>query len=244
MHLLLTRPEPDAGRTAQALRALGHTVTVCELMRFRPLPDARLPKRRYQAVLVTSSNAVRALLDHRERALFAECPLLAVGDRTALLARRAGFAKARSAGGSVDDLVALVGATCRPDGGPLLYLAGRARSGDLDGRLAADGFRVDLREVYEMESVGGLSEAAVAALRAGAIDGVLIYSQRSAAAFALALRAAGLTPLSGVHAFCLSETASRPLATVFDGPVHIAEKPDQLHLFAAIDAVSRRSAPD
>jgi uroporphyrinogen-III synthase len=239
MHLLLTRPEPDAGRTAQALRALGHTVTISPLMRFRPLPDVRLPKRRYQAVLVTSSNAVRALLDHAERDLFADCPLLAVGDRTALVARRAGFAKARSAGGSVDDLVALVGSICQPDAGPLLYLSGQARTGNMEGRLEDIGFSVDLRVVYDMEAAGGLSETAIGALRAGAIDGVLIYSQQTAAAFALALRAAGLTPLSCVHAFCLSEAASRPLATVFGGPVHIAEKPDQVHLFATVDAVFR-----
>lgn len=239
MHLLLTRPEPDAGRTAQALRALGHTVTISPLMRFRPLPDVRLPKRLYQAVLVTSTNAVRTLLGHPERALFTDCPLLAVGDRTALMARRAGFAKARSAGGSVDDLVALVGSTCRPDAGPLLYLAGQARTGDLEGRLGEAGFSVDLRVIYDMDDAGGLSETAIGAIGAGEIDGVLIYSQRSAAAFSLALRAAGLAPLSGVHAFCLSEAAARPLATVFTGPVHVAEKPDQVQLFATVDAVFR-----
>ena len=239
MHLLLTRPEPDAGRSAQALRALGHTVTASPLMRYRPLPDVRLPKRLYQAVLVTSTNAVRTLLDHPERTLFADCPLLAVGDRTALMARRAGFAKARSAGGSVDDLVALVGSTCRLDAGPLLYLAGQTRAGDLEGRLADIGFSVDLRIIYDMEDAGGLSETAIIALRAGEIDGVLIYSQQTAAAFALALRAAGLAPLSGVHAFCLSEAAAKTLATVFTGPVHVAEKPDQIHLFAAVDAAFR-----
>lgn len=239
MHLLLIRAEPDAGRTAQALRGLGYTVTISPLMRLRPLPDVRLPKRRYQAILVTSANAMRVLLDHRERALFADCPLLAVGDQSALMAGRAGFAKTRSAGGSLDDLVALVGSSCQPDAGPLLYLAGQARTGDLEGRLADIGFTVDLRVIYDMADAGGLSETVVDALRAGEIDGVLIYSQRSAAAFALALRAAGLAPLSGVHAFCLSEAASRPLATVFEGPVHIAEKPDQIHLFAGIDAAFR-----
>lgn len=239
MHLLLTRAEPDAGRTARALRALGHTVTNSPLMRFCPLPDVRLPKRRYQAVLVTSTNAVRALLDHAERDLFADCPLLAIGDRTALMARRAGFGKAQSAGGSVDDLVALVGASRQREAGPLLYLAGEARTGNLEGRLEKIGFSVDLRVIYEMEDAGGLSGTAVDALRAGKIDGVLIYSQQSAAAFSLALRAAGLTPLSGVHAFCLSQAASRPLATVFDGPIHVAEKPDQVHLFATVETVFR-----
>jgi uroporphyrinogen-III synthase len=206
MHLLLTRPEPDAGRAAQALQALGYTVTISPLMRFRPLLDVRLPKRRYQAVL---------------------------------MARRAGFDKAQSAGGSVDELVALVESSCRTDAGPLIYLAGKARIGDLEGRLEAVGYSVDVRVVYDMEDAGGLSEAAIDALRSGEIDGVLIYSQRSAAAFALALRVAGLAPLSGVHAFCLSEAAAQPLATVIDGPVHVAEKPDQVHLFATVDTVFR-----
>jgi len=239
MHLLLTRPEPDAGRSAQALQALGYTVTVSPLMQFRPVPDLRLPKRRYQAVLITSANALRTLLDHRERELFADCPLLAVGDRTALMARRSGFAGARSAGGSVDDLVTLASATCRPDAGPLLYLAGRTRTGDLEGKLESIGFTVDLRVVYDMENVGGFSKSAIEALRAGTIDGVLIYSRQSAAAFSLALRAASLAPLSGVYGFCLSEAAAQPLAAVFEGPVHIAEQPDQVHLFATVDAVLR-----
>ena len=68
------------------------------------------------------SNAMRVLLDRRERALFADCPLLAVGDQGALMAGRAGFAKTRSAGGSLDDLVALVGSSCQPDAGPLLQV--------------------------------------------------------------------------------------------------------------------------
>ncbi len=244
MHLLLTRPEPDAGRTAQALRALGYTVSVSPLMRFRPLTDVRLPKRRYQAILVTSANAVRVLLDHPERVLFTDCPLLAVGDRTALMARRAGFANARSAGGSVDGLVALVGSSCRPDIGPLLYLAGEARTGDLEKRLDDIGYSVDLREIYVMEDAGGLSEAAIDFLRAGKIDGILVYSQRSAAALALGLRAAGLVPLSGVHGFCLSDAAAKPLTAIFDGPIHIAGKPDQVHLFATIDAVFRAENGD
>ncbi|HSG94248.1 MAG TPA: uroporphyrinogen-III synthase, partial [Afifellaceae bacterium] len=128
---------------------------------------------------------------------------------------------------------------CQPGAGPLIYLAGKARSGDLEGRLEGIGFSVDLRVVYDMEDVGRLSDVAVDALRAGEIDGVLIYSQRSAAAFALALRAADLTPLSGVHAFCLSDAVARPLAAVFGGPIYVAEKPDQIHLFAKVDAVFR-----
>ena len=73
------------------------------------------------------------------RPVSVEVPLFAVGDQTALEAKRAGFSMARSAGGALDDLIALAGAELSPDAGPLLYAAGEEQSGDLAGRLAAGG---------------------------------------------------------------------------------------------------------
>ena len=85
-----------------------------------------------------------------------------------------------------------------------------------------------------------LSQAAGDALRRGAVDGVLLYSQRSAAAFALALRAEALAPLSGrVVCFCLSAAVAEPLAAVVSGPIAIAERPDQISLFAALERAER-----
>ena len=40
MHVLVTRPEGDAARTAQALRARGHTVLVAPLMRMETIEGA------------------------------------------------------------------------------------------------------------------------------------------------------------------------------------------------------------
>lgn len=239
MRLLVTRPEPDAARTAEALRRLGHEVIVSPLFTFRALADRPLPMRRFQAVVATSANAVRALALHPERGRLAGLPLLAVGDATALAARRAGFGKARSAGGAAGDLIKLVVESCEPAAGPLLYIAGEARAADLEGPLAEAGFAVQTAVLYAMEPQG-LSGEALGALRGRAVDGILIYSQRAAAAFALAVRAAGMAPLAPeIVCLCLSEAVGRPLRAIAAGPVVVADAPDQISLFAVIERIAQ-----
>jgi uroporphyrinogen-III synthase len=242
MRLLVTRPEPDATRTAEALIRLGHVPVLSPMLDIVLYPQAKLPEGPLQAVLVTSTNAVRALAAHPDRERLAALPLLAVGDRTALAARRAGFPLARSAGGALDDLVALA-AGLDPGAPPLLYLAGEVRAGDLSSRLAALGFSVETAIVYRAEPRLRLSGVGTAALKEGSVAGVLLYSRRSAAAFALALRAASLAPLGeAVACFCLSAAVAEPIAPIARGPVLVAEAPDQLSLFALIDAAGRRPA--
>ena len=123
MRLLVTRPEPDATRTANALTALGHEAMIAPLLTMRTLQDTRLPKRLFQGLILTSANTVRALKDHPERDLVAHLPVFAVGDNTALAARRAGFDQVTSAGGDVVALTATLTQTLQPEAGPLLHLS-------------------------------------------------------------------------------------------------------------------------
>ena len=60
MRLLVTRPEPDGERTAQALRARGHAVVLAPLLRTEPVAFA-LPDQAFAAVVLTSANAARAV---------------------------------------------------------------------------------------------------------------------------------------------------------------------------------------
>jgi uroporphyrinogen-III synthase len=242
MRLIVTRPEPDATRTATALARLGHTPILSPMLDIVPDPTARLPDEPLQALLVTSSNAVRALAGHRERGRLDDLPLLAVGDHTALEARRAGFRHARSAGGAFEDLVALAARELDPAGAPLLYAAGAAQAGDLAGRLGALGFIVETTVLYAAEARRRLSQVAAAALRINEADGVLFYSRRTAAAFALALRAEGLAPLAPhVACFCLSQAVAEPLAAISTGAIRIAARPDQISLFATVEEAAALS---
>ena len=245
MRLIVTRPEPDCSRTARALIRLGHQAILSPALDIVTDPAAKIPVRPYQAVLVTSSNAVRALASRPVRPVAVDVPLLAVGDQTALEAKRSGFGAARSAGGALDDLVALATAELSPHGGPLLYAAGAEQAGDLAGRLTSEGFDVETAILYRAEPRPRLAQVAEMALRDNSADGVLLYSRRSAAAFALALRTAGLAPLApGVACFCISESTAEAISRVAGGKVLVAGKPDQLALFAMIEAedAARRGA--
>lgn len=242
MRLLVTRPEPGASRTAEALARLGHDVVKSPLFTFRLLADQPLPNGPFQAVLVTSANAITALAAHPERDLLKEVPLYSVGDATAVQARRAGFVNVHSAGGDAIDLIRLVAESCRPTDGPLLYIAGEDRAAELDDRLAPGGFEVQTVVLYAMDP-DGLSDEALEAMHQDTLDGLLAYSPRAAAALALALRAAGLVPLSpDLCCFCLSEAVAAPLRAIAAGPVVVAPAPDQISLFAAIQAAEEAGA--
>jgi uroporphyrinogen-III synthase len=243
MRLIVTRPEPDATRTARALIRLGHEAILCPMLDIVADPKTPIPERPYQAIAVTSSNAVRALAGRTDGAVSRDLPLFAVGDQTALEAKRAGFRHARSAGGALDDLIEYLSGELSPEDGPLLYAAGEAQAGDLAGRMQAQAYDVVTAIIYRMEARPELSGVARDALRAGTVDGVLVYSKRSAEALAGALRTGGLAPLAkNVVVFFLSGAASGPMAGMTTGRIMIAEEPNQISLFALIEATSRPPA--
>ena len=92
MRLLVTRPEPDAGREAEALAARGHEAVIAPLLVIEFAEDAPLDFAGVQALIVTSRNALRAIASRRELAEARKLPLFAVGEATARAARDVGFA--------------------------------------------------------------------------------------------------------------------------------------------------------
>ncbi|HSM41649.1 MAG TPA: uroporphyrinogen-III synthase [Afifellaceae bacterium] len=233
MRLIVTRPDPDGERTALALEKLGHEAILSPALEIRYLVDAAIRTGKPQAILVTSVNAVRALERHVRWGALKSCPVLAVGDRTAVEAKRAGFASSTSAGGALKDLLAVVKRSCTPAGGPLLYAAGADRAGHPADELGRDGYAVETVVVYRAEKAPDLADAAHRALDRNEVDGVLLYSARTAEAFAEQLDRAGLLPLDDrVVRFCLSEAIAEAAQRLGEGPTKVAETPDQLALFA------------
>ena len=240
MRLIVTRPEPDDMRAARALIRLGHEAILSPMLDIEPVRDIRLANREWQAVLVTSANAVRALGTLPARPFPANVPFFAVGDQTALEARRAGLLAARSSGGALEELLALAESELSPTGGPLLYLAGETQAGDLAGELTARGFDVETAILYRSEPREKLAGVAEDALRSANVDGVLFYSLRTAEAFGGALRRARLWPLAeSVVCFCLSETVAEPVRGFARGSVLVSERPDQIGLFGLIEDAAR-----
>jgi uroporphyrinogen-III synthase len=225
MHVLVTRPEDDAARTAQALAARGHTVLVAPLMRVETIERAFGGP--FAAVLLTSANAA---LTQRGRAALTHLPAFAVGARTAAAAREAGFAQVESADGALADLVRLVRA--RRPGGRLLYLAGEDRAGDLAADLAVHGIAVETAVVYRAVPVDALPADAVRALTGRRIDAVLHYSRRSALTFLhLATQAGLLNAILNLAHYCLSQDVAAVLRESGAGQVSVAAVPTEAALF-------------
>jgi len=236
VQLLLTRPVPDAERTAAALRARGHSVIVAPLLRIEPIADAEIGSGPWAGVLVTSANAASAIAAHQRLPALVHLPVLAVGDRSAEAMRAAGFADVASAAGDVGDLARLVAARIE-SGAPLLYLAGLDRSGDLAGALGRRGFVVRTVAIYRAVAAADLARAAAEALKAG-IDGVLHFSRRSAEAYVNAARSAGLIDRAlakPIH-FCLSAQVAEPLAQAGAADIRIAPKPAEAALIGLVSS--------
>jgi uroporphyrinogen-III synthase len=231
---MVTRPEPDGERTAAALRALGHEVTVVPLLRMEAL-DCKLPDEPYGAVVMTSANAARAIAGHPHRDKLVSLTAFTVGRHSAEAARAAGFRDVRSADGDQGDLVALLRARYAGDPKPLLYLAGEDRTGDLAGDLAAGAVPVVAALVYRAVKVERFPPAVAAALAQGALDGVLHFSRRSAEAYLACARRAGIPAGGGrpMH-YCLSRQVSEPLSAAGAAAIWVAPRPEEAALIGLV----------
>ena len=235
MRLLVTRPQPDAERTAAGLRERGHAVIVAPLLRIEAVTDAEIAGGPFAAILVTSANAAPAIARHQRVAGLWTLPVFAVGERTAQAMREIGFTDISCAGGAAGELAALVTKRLQP-GQPLLYLAGADRSGDLAGVLAARHFDVRTVVVYRAVAADRLPAEAVEALVAR-IDGVLHFSRRTAEVYLRAARIADLLPeaLKPIH-FCLSAQVAEPLQQAGAPDVRIAAEPTEAALLSLVPA--------
>ncbi len=244
MRVLVLRPEEQGRQSAKALGLLGHEAVLAPLFVLRATDEAP-PDGPFAALVVTSGNAVPFLakaLAPASRML----PLFAVGDRTAVLAREAGFSDARSAGGDRHGLFELI-AKALPKGAHLLLATGENRHADLPDWLREAGFPVCEWRVYSADDVKALPEAAHEALapRNGLpVDAVLHYSPRGAATFLRLSDVAGLAEAACCVAHvCLSPEVARPLQLAGASAVHVTEHPDEASLFSVIGLLQARNAP-
>jgi uroporphyrinogen-III synthase len=224
VRLLVTRPEPDGERTAAALRARGHEVLLAPLLRTEFVPFD-LPDEAFAAVVLTSTNAARAVAQHPQRGKLTALPAFTVGRRTAEAAREVGFREVRSADGDQRDLVELL----RDARTPLLYLAGEDRAGDLTAAVSV--------VAYRAVKIGEFPPEVAAALTQGALDGVLHFSRRTAEAYLDCAKRAGcvataLAPLQ----LCLSQRVAEPLAAAGAARIRLADRPDEASLLALAGA--------
>jgi uroporphyrinogen-III synthase len=231
MRLLLTRPAGDAKTTARHLARRGHSVIAAPLLTIRDRPGGPVSLNAVQAILVTSANGIRALA---RRIAARDMLVLAVGAQSAAAARAEGFATVEHAGGDAAALADLAIRRLRPGRGTLLHAAGAETRGALAETLVAAGFTVHTEVLYDAVAAHALPRVAREALAAQALDGVLLYSPRSAAIFA-SLVADMPQSCESLAAYCISVATARPLQPLPFRAVHVASHPDEDALLALLD---------
>jgi uroporphyrinogen-III synthase len=228
MRVLVTRPEPEASRTAAALTALDHEPVRAPL--FTAEPVAADLGGAFDALAVTSPRTA-ALLP----ATLASLPAFSVGDRTAEALAAAGFYDIRSAAGDVEALASLIAAAGLPSGARILHPGGEERAGDLAAALAPAGLSVIPVAVYRMRPAETLPGEADAALRGGTLDAILHYSPRAAGVFARLCRAAGRAEeAAALRHLCLSPAVAAALEPLRPSCVITAQRPREADLLAAL----------
>ncbi len=222
--VLLTRPAAQSASFAQSLQARveGLRVIVSPLM-VTVLHTVTLPKEPLQGVILTSQTGAEAA-----GRLRTQLPDLAycVGDRTAQVAREAGF-RVQSAQGDAEALLALI---LREKPQALIHLRGREARGDLAQRLSAAGVFTQERVVYAQDAQP-LSDDAVAVLSGKSPVLVPLFSPRSAEILGAAWQ--GLTTHAPLVVVAISQAVAEAAAFCPTKPV-LSAHPDAPSMLDAV----------
>jgi len=215
--LLLLRPEPGLSASAERARSMGLDVIACPLFRVEPVEWFAPDPAAYDALLLTSANAVR----HGGPGLEAlkRLPVHAVGVATAAAASEAGFQVETVGGGNAAELLASLPPTSR-----LLHLAGEHRRQGASRQL-------DVRTVYRSTPIETPDLPPLEGLV------VAVHSPRAAA------RLAELADHRGTTAIAAISTAAAEAGGHGWERVEVAQRPDDPSLLALAAMLCHTSPP-
>ncbi|HZC37629.1 MAG TPA: uroporphyrinogen-III synthase [Sphingomicrobium sp.] len=218
--VLVLRPEPSAKETVSKARQRGLDALALPLFKIEPVAWDMPDLSRFDALLLTSANAVRrggAGLAHLQG-----LPVHAVGNATADAARNAGFAVASTGDAGVDALLASLEPGLR-----LLHLCGEDRRAPADARR-------EIRSLVVYRS----RESSVPNISAAKDCVALIHSPRAGRRFA------GLIDQAGVDRGRIGIVAISPAAAeAADGgwaAVAAAETPNDDALLALAERLCNK----
>jgi uroporphyrinogen-III synthase len=242
MHVLITRPEPDAAELAARLEALGHKVSIEPLLQTETMPIKAEQFAGAQAIIATSRNGLRALAASGALPRALELPIFTVGPDTAELGRTLGFRRVIAGTGAARDLVPLILANVDRAKGALVHVAGETIAFDLAAALAAHGIEVRKVTAYRAEAARSLSPQTAQMIAEGTIDAVILMSPRTASIFAQLVGAAGIAGHARrLACLCLSQGVAQELRGLAPARIEIAAEPNAAGMLAAVARVASQS---
>jgi len=238
MRILISRPQEDAARLAELLRARGHEPLCASLLSVRFFDGPEPNFEGVSAVAATSANGIRAFARRTDRR---NLRIFAVGPQTADAAKKAGFEEVECADGDAATLAEEILGWVKPEEGVVLHAASADNEGQLKTLLAEEGYTVDVMVLYEVVAIHKLPEIAREALVHNALDAAVVFSQRSAMALRDCIQRAGLTDACrNIAAVCISTATAAALSPLVFRKLVVADRP---HQQAMLDAVERAMQP-
>lgn len=238
MHLLVTRPAHQAQKTGLALADMGHSSTHQPMLTVERL-DTPLPVviDSIRAVILTSTNAVQAITELWSTPSRSEIPVLTTGQETRRSAIDAGFTNAQSANGSALDLATQFPDWAKQQGlsptDTVLYPCAEETAHDLQSLLKKFADCIAW-PVYRTVQIDTLSDDVASQLKNGQIDGVLLYSARTAQSFVSSLKRASIDG-SAVRTYVLSKDIFNTLPEDMRSKSKYPERPEERLLLDLLD---------
>ena len=209
MRLLVTRPQAQGDNLANELRERGHEIIVLPLLEIVAIPKSKISAPDVQAIIMTSAEAARHAQAHLDGRFFAKT-VYAVGEATAHAAREAGFSHVIVAGQDARSLVFFVEKNLNIKAAALLYLCSIHRSDEIEKHLKASNFNLIVVPVYDARPVLSSLKKLQAVLSQKTLDGVLLFSPRTAALFRDEV-VRGNINVRQMTAYCLSQAIAEAL---------------------------------
>ena len=181
MNIILTRPLNDTENLMQELFSLGHKIMHIPTLKIKNANLEKINIEDYNALVFTSSNAVRNLnVNGKKENIKCFC----VGSVTEKVARISGFTKTISASGNVNALKNLIiNSKELKRNDKLAYICGDQITLELDKELKKEGFKVKKIINYFSEKITSLNNANIDLIKKYPPNVIFVYSLRSAESF-------------------------------------------------------------
>jgi uroporphyrinogen-III synthase len=219
--ILITRPEPQATKTALQLQQMGYATITSPVIMQQPVDNAEillqnaLPQ--YDAYVLTSGYGLQILAKLPQLLLsqISSKPLYVTGDILANQAGQIGFTQVKYGNGTARSLLDYMQQHANKKL-QHLYLHSNHQAVNMADILKGLGFRVKGLEIYQTMAVDALTIKAINALQHQQIKAVMLYSAMSARCFIDLAHQSGLAEeLQYVEGWCISQNIANSLPKHF-----------------------------
>lgn len=231
-YALLTRPYEESKSFAIKLKELGVESIIEPLLSIELITDENiitdLKCNESQTIIFTSKNAVNGLMNLKLSGSLLAKQVLAIGSKTAAIARAAGFKNIINIDANGEKMIEYILSNFSPKQGNIIYVSGDIVAIDLENILRQNGFTVTRLIVYRSIAVNKFSKETENLLKENKISFVIFFSQRTARIFSDLVKLSSLQDtVKTVKAFVLSKNIALSLAELKWQEIFTANAPNE-----------------